>query len=166
MTEETGGGGARVALVHDFLVDMRRAERVFLALGDLFPVADLFTAVDAERGTDGRCAGRQVRTSLLPGLRPSSRTFRSLLALYPSAMESLDPRGHDPVLSSSSAPARGVIPRVDAYLAGSDTTRRRIARHFGRGVRAVVDRAVAAGRGEGPARRRSPRQAAGVAWQA
>ena len=30
--------GQRVALVHDFLVDVRGAERVFLALCDLFPV--------------------------------------------------------------------------------------------------------------------------------
>jgi glycosyltransferase involved in cell wall biosynthesis len=184
MTEETGGGGVRVALVHDFLVDVRGAERVFLALCDLFPAADLFTAVYDERGTEGRFAGREVRTSFLQGLRPSSRTFRSLLPLYPSAMESLDLRGYDLVLSSSSAWAHGVIPaegavhvcychnpfryawnareetlaargplgraalglifqrwrqwdwiaaqRVDAYLANSDTTRRRIARYFGR----------------------------------
>ena len=31
----------RVALVHDFLLDVRGAERVFMALCDLFPDADL-----------------------------------------------------------------------------------------------------------------------------
>ena len=37
MAEATGPAGARVALVHDFLVDVRGAERVFLALCDMFP---------------------------------------------------------------------------------------------------------------------------------
>jgi glycosyltransferase involved in cell wall biosynthesis len=184
MAEANGSRGARVALVHDFLVDVRGAERVFLALCDMFPGADLFTAVYDERGTEGRFADRRVHTSFLQTLRPSSRTFRSLLPLYPSAMESLDLRGYDLVLSSSSAWAHGVIPaegavhvcychnpfryawnareetlaargplgraalglifqrwrqwdwiaaqRVDAYVANSEITRRRVARYFGR----------------------------------
>jgi glycosyltransferase involved in cell wall biosynthesis len=176
--------GSRVALVHDFLVDVRGAERVFLALCDLFPQADLFTAVYDEEGTEGRFAHRAVHTSFLQRLRPSARTFRTLLPLYPAAMESLDLRGFDLVISSSSAWAHGVIPddeavhvcychnpfryawnarqetlaargavgraalgavfqrwrqwdwiaaqRVDAYMANSQTTKRRVARYFGR----------------------------------
>ena len=106
--------GSRVALVHDFLVDVRGAERVFLALCDLFPQADLFTAVYDEEGTEGRFAHRTVHTSYLQRLRPSARTFRALLPLYPAAMESLDLRGYDLVISSSSAWAHGVIPDEDA----------------------------------------------------
>src|SRR4051812_39638320 len=184
MAEANGSAEPRVALVHDFLVDVRGAERVFLALCDMFPRADLFTAVYDERGTEGRFAHRRVHTSFLQSLRPSSRTFRTLLPLYPSAMESLDLRGYDLVLSSSSAWAHGVIPaegavhvcychnpfryawnaraetlaargplgraalglifqrwrqwdwiaaqRVDAYVANSETTQRRVARYFGR----------------------------------
>jgi glycosyltransferase involved in cell wall biosynthesis len=176
--------GSRVALVHDFLVDVRGAERVFLALCDLFPEADLFTAVYDEEGTEGRFAHRTLHTSFLQRLRPNARTFRALLPLYPAAMESLDLRGYDLVISSSSAWAHGVIPdedavhvcychnpfryawnarqetlaargplgrtalgavfqrwrqwdwiaaqRVDAYVANSQTTKRRVARYFGR----------------------------------
>jgi glycosyltransferase involved in cell wall biosynthesis len=176
--------GSRVALVHDFLVDVRGAERVFLALCDLFPQADLFTAVYDEQGTEGRFAHRTVHTSYLQRLRPNARTFRALLPMYPAAMESLDLRGWDLVISSSSAWAHGVIPdedavhvcychnpfryawnarqetlaargplgraalgavfqrwrqwdwiaaqRVDAYVANSQTTKRRVARYFGR----------------------------------
>jgi glycosyltransferase involved in cell wall biosynthesis len=176
--------GSRVALVHDFLVDVRGAERVFLALCDLFPEADLFTAVYDEEGTEGRFAHRAVHTSFLQRLHPTARTFRALLPLYPAAMESLDLRGYDLVISSSSAWAHGVIPddgavhvcychnpfryawnarqetlatrgpvgraalgavfqrwrqwdwiaaqRVDAYIANSQTTKRRVARYFGR----------------------------------
>src|SRR3954452_802040 len=102
-------GPPRIALVHDFLLDIRGAERVFLAMCDIWPDADVFTAVYDERGTEGRFAHRNVQTSFLQKLRPTSRTFRALLPLYPSAIESLDMSGYDVVVSSSSAWAHAVI---------------------------------------------------------
>jgi glycosyltransferase involved in cell wall biosynthesis len=199
---EGASSGARVALVHDFLLDLRGAERVFLSLCDLFPDADLFTAVYDAQGTEGRFAHRRVTASFLQALRPTARTFRALLPLYPSAMESLDVRGYDLVLSSSSAWAHGVIPdedavhvcychnpfryawnardetlsrrdpvtraalrtifqrwrqwdwiaaqRVDAYVANSQTTRRRIARYFGRESDVVYPPVITTRFGPGP----------------
>src|SRR5881227_4486711 len=102
-------GRRRVALVHDFLLDLRGAERAFLALCELYPDAPLFTAVYDERGTEGRFADRDVRTSFLQRLRPTSRTFRPLLPFYPSAIESFDLSGYDLIVSSSSAWAHAVI---------------------------------------------------------
>jgi glycosyltransferase involved in cell wall biosynthesis len=99
----------RVALVHDFLLDLRGAERVFAAICDAWPEADVFTAVYDEKGTEGRFGSRSPRASFLQRLRPSSRTFRPLLPLYPHAVESLDLRGYDVVVSSSSAWAHGVL---------------------------------------------------------
>jgi glycosyltransferase involved in cell wall biosynthesis len=105
---------ARVALVHDFLLDLRGAERVFLSLCGLFPQADVFTAVYDPKGTEGRFAARNVHPSFLQAVHPTARSFRALLPFYPAAMESLDLRGYDLVLSSSSAWAHGVIPDEDA----------------------------------------------------
>src|SRR3954470_209067 len=102
-------GSPRVALVHDFLLDIRGAERVFLTMCDIWPEADVFTAVYDERGTEGRFAHRNLQASFLNTLRPTSRTFRALLPLYPSAIESLDLSGYDVVVSSSSAWAHAVI---------------------------------------------------------
>src|ERR687893_1057398 len=99
----------RVALIHDFLLDVRGAERVFAVLCDLFPQADVFTAVYDEQGTEGWFAHRDVNTSFLQRLRPTARTFRPLLPLYPYAMEALDLSGYDLVISSSSAWAHGVL---------------------------------------------------------
>ncbi len=99
----------RVALVHDFLLDLRGAERVFSAICECWPDADVFTAVYDEEGTEGRFADRWVQTSFLQRLRPTARTFRSLLPLYPHAVESFDLRGYDTVISSSSAWAHGVL---------------------------------------------------------
>ncbi|MBV8431406.1 MAG: hypothetical protein JO244_09605, partial [Solirubrobacterales bacterium] len=50
----------RVALVHDFLLDIRGAERVFLELCDMWPSADIYTAVYDEKGTDGWFSRRNV----------------------------------------------------------------------------------------------------------
>jgi glycosyltransferase involved in cell wall biosynthesis len=104
----------RVALVHDFLLDLRGAERVFAAICDAWPEADVFTAVYDEDGTEGRFSARTPRTSFLQRVRPSARTFRGLLPLYPHAIESLDLRGYELVISSSSAWAHGVLPDVGA----------------------------------------------------
>src|SRR4051812_17094852 len=111
MEEEIGPhpGVGRVALVHDFLLDLRGAERVFAAICDIWPDADLFTAVYDERGTEGRFAHRNVHTSFLQRLRPTANTFRPLLPFYPYAVESFDLDGYDLVISSSSAWAHGVI---------------------------------------------------------
>ncbi|HEX8743155.1 MAG TPA: glycosyltransferase [Thermoleophilaceae bacterium] len=100
---------ARVALVHDFLLDLRGAERVFHEMTELWPDAPIYTAVYDEDGTEGRFAHRDVRTTFLQKLRPTARTFRSLLPLYPTAIESLDLSEFDLVVSSSSAWAHAVL---------------------------------------------------------
>ena len=99
----------RVALVHDFLLDVRGAERVFAELCAMWPQADVYTAVYDEEGTEGRFSGRDIQTSFLQRLRPSTRTFRALLPLYPAAIESFDLSGYDLVVSSSSAWAHAVL---------------------------------------------------------
>jgi glycosyltransferase involved in cell wall biosynthesis len=98
-----------VALIHDFLLDLRGAERVFLALCDLYPDAPIYTPVYDERGTERRFADRDIRTSFLQRLHPTARTFRALLPFYPGAVESFDLSGYDLIVSSSSAWAHAVI---------------------------------------------------------
>lgn len=99
----------RVALAHDFLVDVRGADRVFWQICQAWPEADLLVPIYDERGTEGRWASRNIETSFLQRLRPSARTFRSLLPLYPLAIERFDVHSYDLVISSSSAWAHGVI---------------------------------------------------------
>jgi glycosyltransferase involved in cell wall biosynthesis len=101
--------GPRVALVHDFLLDRRGAERVFMELCEMWPRADIYTAVYDEQATEGRFAGRTVHTSFLQRLRPSVGTFRALLPLYPAAIESFDLSDYGLVVSSSSAWAHAVL---------------------------------------------------------
>jgi glycosyltransferase involved in cell wall biosynthesis len=102
-------GNSRVALVHDFLLDIRGAERVFLELCAMWLDADIYTAVYDASGTEGRFDGRTVISSFLQRLHPSARTFRALLPLYPAAIESFDLSAYDLVVSSSSAWAHAVL---------------------------------------------------------
>ena len=95
--------------MHDFLLDLRGAERVFLELCRVWPDADIVTAVYDEEGTEGRFADRAVHTSFLQRLGLTARTFRALLPLYPAAIESFDLSEYDVVISSSSAWAHAVI---------------------------------------------------------
>ncbi len=95
--------------MHDFLLDVRGAERVFVELCNIWPQADIYTAVYDEDGTEGRFADRAVYSSFLQRLRPSARTFRAFFPLYPAAIESFDLSDYDLVVSSSSAWAHGVL---------------------------------------------------------
>lgn len=95
--------------MHDFLVSLRGADRVFLEICDLYPDADIFIPIHDERATEGALAGRRVHTSFLQRLRPTERTFRTLLPLYPAAIESFDLTGYELVVSSSSAWAHAVV---------------------------------------------------------
>jgi glycosyltransferase involved in cell wall biosynthesis len=108
VSELAASNGRRVALVHDFLVDLRGAERVLLELCELWPDAPVYTAVYDVDGTERRFAGRDVRTSFLQRARPSARTFRALFPLYRNAIESFDFSEFDLVVSSSSAWAHGL----------------------------------------------------------
>ena len=99
----------KVALVHDFLVDLRGADRVFSAIADIWPEAPIYAAVYDADGTEGRFAHRDVRTSFLQKLHPNASTFRALLPLYPTAIESFDLSEYDLVISSSSAWAHAVV---------------------------------------------------------
>ena len=103
-----------VALVHDYLLVLRGAERVFATMTDCWPEAPIFTTLYSADGTDGRFARRDIHTSYLQRSRAAQSSFRRLLPLYPSAVERLDVRDHDVVVSSSSAFAHGVRPAEGA----------------------------------------------------
>jgi glycosyltransferase involved in cell wall biosynthesis len=103
-----------VALVHDYLLVMRGAERTFATMTACWPEAPIFTTLYASDGTAGRFAGREVHTSYLQRSRVRQSGFRRLLPLYPSAVERLRVKSHKVVVSSSSAFAHGVRPDPDA----------------------------------------------------
>lgn len=97
----------KVALVHDYLYQMGGAERVVLALHELFPQAPLYTSIyDRERMPE-EFKRIEVRTSFMQGLPWVFKKPRHYFWLYPRAFESFDLSGYDLIISSSSAYAKG-----------------------------------------------------------
>jgi len=107
-------GFGRVALIHDYLNQYGGAERVLEALHELFPDAPVFTSIYDARAMPSRYQAWDIRTSWMQRLPGWRRWFRSYFLLYPSAFEAFDLGAYDLVLSSSSAYAKGAIPRPGA----------------------------------------------------
>ena len=99
----------KVALVHDYLNQMGGAERVVLAFHELFPDAPLYTSIYDARRVDAAFQQIDIRTSFMQKLPFVKKHHQPFLPLYPFAMERLDLRGYDLILSSSSAFGKGVI---------------------------------------------------------
>lgn len=104
----------RVALVHDYLIQAGGAERVLAALHRMFPQAPIYTTIADREVLGSLLPGAEVHTSWMQRLPGLKRHFRKYVLLYPAAVESLDLRGYDLVLSSSSAFAKGAIADPDA----------------------------------------------------
>ena len=83
-----------LALVHDYLLVMRGAERTFAAIAACWPEASIYTLLYDPRGTEGRFSGRSVHSSYLQHLGIGQRGFRGLLPLFPRAAERLALQGH------------------------------------------------------------------------
>ena len=104
----------RVAIVHYWLVGMRGGERVLERLLTLFPQADIFTHVYVPSAVSQKIRDRKVTTSFIQTLPGAARHYQKYLPLMPMALEMLDLRGYDLVISSESGPAKGVIAAPDA----------------------------------------------------
>jgi glycosyltransferase involved in cell wall biosynthesis len=98
----------RVAIVHDSFTQDGGAERVALALRELWPDATVFTLLYDRRAWGTRVGG-DVRASFLDRVPLAHSRYRWMMPLMPAAIESLDLRGFDLVVSSTSAFAKGVI---------------------------------------------------------
>ncbi len=103
-----------VALVHDYLNQMGGAERVLLALHDLYPAAPIYTSIYDPERVDPAFHQLDIRSSFMQRLPFISKRHQHLLLLYPLAFERFDLGEYDLILSSSSAFAKGVISRPGA----------------------------------------------------
>jgi glycosyltransferase involved in cell wall biosynthesis len=104
----------RVALVHDYLNQYGGAERVLEALHELFPDATVYTSIYDPATMPVHYRDWKIQTSWMQRLPGWRRHFRKYFLLYPSAFESFDLSDYDLIISSSSAYAKGIIPRPGA----------------------------------------------------
>lgn len=105
---------SKIALVHDYFVQMGGAERVAEAMHDSFPGAPMYTTVALPKSLPDRLRTADIRTSLLQNLPSIERRFRHYFMLYPFAVENFDLSEYDLIFSSSSGYAKGVRRRRNA----------------------------------------------------
>lgn len=104
----------KVAIVHYWLVAWRGGERVLRAIADIYPGADIYSHVIDPDLASEHFPEHVVKPTFI-GRLPFSRTlYQSYLPLMPLALEQLDLRSYDLVISSESGPAKGVITHPDS----------------------------------------------------
>lgn len=102
----------KVAIVHDWLTGMRGGEAILDAICEQFPQADLYTLLWTDNVMSPQILnGRKIKTSFLQPLMKWSafrEGYRKLLPVFPMAIESLDLRAYDLVISNTHCVAKGV----------------------------------------------------------
>ncbi|WP_407178568.1 glycosyltransferase [Bradyrhizobium sp. STM 3562] len=99
----------KVAIVHYWLVGMRGGEKVIEALCEMYPQADIYTHVYVPEMVSERIRRHRVIPTFINRLPRAARMYKTYLPLMPLALEQLDLRDYDLIISSESGPAKGII---------------------------------------------------------
>ncbi|MFZ0565644.1 MAG: glycosyltransferase [Chlamydiales bacterium] len=103
-----------VAVVHDWLTVYGGAERALEQILTLFPHADLFSLIDFfPQNLRHHLLDKKADTTFIQKLPFAKKGYRNYLPLMPFAVEQLDMREYDLVISSSHAVAKGVLTAPD-----------------------------------------------------
>jgi glycosyltransferase involved in cell wall biosynthesis len=105
---------SKIALVHDYFIQMGGAERVAAAMHQSFPSAPIYTTVALPHRLPKELRGADIRTSPMQWLPGMEQRFRQYFMLYPFAVENFDLSEFDLIFSSSSGYAKGVRRRSNA----------------------------------------------------
>jgi hypothetical protein len=100
----------RVAIVHYWLVSMRGGENVVEALCRIFPQADIFTHVYDPVKISESIQKHKITRTFINSLPWARRYYKHYLPFMPFALEEIDLRGYDLIITSESGPAKGIIP--------------------------------------------------------
>lgn len=97
------------AILHYWLVNMRGGERVIQSIARIFPKAPLYTHVVSRDALSEDLRSRDIQTTFIQRLPQASKRYQRYLPLMPLALEELDLRKFDLVISSESGPSKGVV---------------------------------------------------------
>ncbi|MCK5016729.1 MAG: glycosyltransferase [Candidatus Peribacteraceae bacterium] len=98
-----------LAIVSDWLPTVGGAEQVISQFCKIWPKAPLYTTI-ANNGNLGLLDSKDIRTSNLQKYYKIIGNHRVLLPFMPKAMEKMDLRDYNVILSSSHAVGKGIIP--------------------------------------------------------
>jgi len=109
---------ASMAIVHDGLATAGGgggAERVLAVLHRMFPEAPIFTTVFAPDRMPAEMREWDIRTSFIQDMPRGVQKYQWYMPAFPLAVERLDLRGFEVVVSASHAVAKGVITDASAH---------------------------------------------------
>lgn len=98
----------KVAIVCDWLIARGGAERVILAIADMFPDAPIYTAI-YDKSAFPELNGKQIHTSFIQKMPFAVKKHYMYLPLMPYAFEQFNLSDYDIVISSSHCCAKGII---------------------------------------------------------
>ena len=105
----------KVAIVHDWFKTEGGAENVVTSLLNIYPDADFFALVDFFSDAQRKkiLNGKKTTYTFIQRLPFAKKYFQHYLFLFPLAIERLDLRKYDLIISSSHAVAKGVVTGPD-----------------------------------------------------
>ena len=102
------GRKLKIAIVHDYLNQAGGAERVVGVLHRMFPDAPIYTTIVDRGKLLPELRDAVIHTTFMQRIPGILKRFKMFFWLYPMAVRTMDVRGYDLILSSSSAYAKGV----------------------------------------------------------
>ncbi|MEC0227205.1 glycosyltransferase [Paenibacillus alba] len=107
----------KIAIAHDYLVQMGGAERVVEVFHQMFPNAPIYTTMFSSHRLLDELRDADIRASWLQKMPGGKSHFKEMLPLYPFAIKDFDFREFDIVLSSSSAFMKSIeVPKETFHL--------------------------------------------------
>jgi len=100
----------KIAVVHDWFNQTGGAEKVVKEILHCYPDADVFCLFDFfnKDNRDKYLLGKKTHTSFIQHIPFAKQRYRNLFPLFPAAIESLNLKNYDVIISSSSCVAKGV----------------------------------------------------------
>ena len=99
----------KIALVHDWLLNVGGAEKTLKSLHEIFLQAPIYTLFYNKKFTDNFLPNAEIRPTFLQKLHPIFKSHKLLTPLMPIAIESMDLGHFDLVISSSVFFSKGLI---------------------------------------------------------
>lgn len=103
----------KIALVHDHLNQLGGAEKVLLALHEIYPNAPIYTITYDKLAMGKSFESLDIRTSFIQRMPFGIKHYKWFLPFMPAAFEQFDFSNYDVVISSSSAYSKGIITKPE-----------------------------------------------------
>jgi glycosyltransferase involved in cell wall biosynthesis len=104
----------KLAIVHDYLIQMGGAERVVAAMTEAFPQAPIYTSATDRDHLLPEFLGKEIINSWADRIPGVQKSFKKFFPLYPFAFRSFEPVDADVVWISSSGFAKWIRVKANA----------------------------------------------------